>query len=126
MALPVPTPNSDFENGHIETRTLRQGWGDFGDQWLFGSAIGGVPFVVGTRLTSGKWGTSNCPSEIIGVALQVYKHPVYKKIPGFGPRECARTIENISRIRMDVARASGTDLASSLRQSTFLIEKIDF
>ena len=39
--------------------------------------------------------------------------------------ECARTIENISRIRMDAARASGTDLASSLRQNTFLIEKID-
>ena len=37
---------------------------------------------------------------------------------GRWPRECARTIENISRIRMDVARAS--DLASSLRQSTVL------
>ena len=32
-------------------------------------------------------------------------------------------VENISRIRMDAARASGTDLASSLRQNTFLIEK---
>ena len=37
-----------------------------------------------------------------------------------------RSRDNISRIRMDVARASGTDLASSLRQNTFLIEKIDF
>ena len=27
---------------------------------------------------------------------------------------------------MDVARASGTDLASSLRQNTFLTEKTDF
>ena len=33
---------------------------------------------------------------------------------------CARTIENFSRIKMVVARASGTDLASSLRQNTFL------
>ena len=36
------------------------------------------------------------------------------------PRRCARTIENISRIRMVVARASGTDLASSLKRNTFL------
>ena len=45
---------------------------------------------------------------------------------GIWPRECARTIENISRIRMDVARASGTDLASSLRQNMFLIEEKQF
>ena len=38
--------------------------------------------------------------------------------PGF--RGCAKTIENISRIRMVVARASGADLASSLKQNTFL------
>ena len=54
-------------------------------------------------------------------------HPLvlaaFLKKVGIWPRECARTIENISRIRMDVARASGTDLASSLRQNTFLIEK---
>ena len=29
---------------------------------------------------------------------------------GIWPRECARTIENISRIRMDVARASGDEI----------------
>ena len=33
---------------------------------------------------------------------------------------CGKTIENISRIKMVVARASGTDLASSLKQNTFL------
>ena len=42
---------------------------------------------------------------------------------GIWPRECARTIDNISRIQMDVPRASGTDLASSLRQNTFDREK---
>ena len=42
-----------------------------------------------------------------------------EKTVGIWPRECARTIENISRIRMDVARASGTDLASSLKQNKF-------
>ena len=42
----------------------------------------------------------------------------FKKV-GVWPRECVRTIENISRIRMDVARASGTDLASSLRPNTW-------
>ena len=41
----------------------------------------------------------------------------------FWHRTGARTIENISRIRMDVARASGMDLASSSKQNTFLIEK---
>ena len=38
--------------------------------------------------------------------------------PGF--HRCAKTIENISRIRMVVARASGTLIASSLKQNTFL------
>merc|ERR1739841_388265 len=38
--------------------------------------------------------------------------------PGF--RRCARTIEYFNRIKMVVARASGTDLASSLKQNTFL------
>ena len=38
--------------------------------------------------------------------------------PGFC--RCARTIENFSRIKMVVARASGTDLASSFKQNTFL------
>ena len=52
------------------------------------------------------------------------QNDLFEKEVGIWPRECARTIENISRIRMDVARASGTDLASSLRQNTFLIEKI--
>ena len=33
---------------------------------------------------------------------------------------CARSIENFCRIKMVVARASGMDLASSLRQNTFL------
>ena len=37
-----------------------------------------------------------------------------------GDCRCARTIENFSRIRNVVARASGTDLASSLKQNTFL------
>ena len=32
----------------------------------------------------------------------------------------SRTIENFSRIKMVVARASGTDLASILKQNTFL------
>ena len=32
----------------------------------------------------------------------------------------SRTIENFSRIKMVVARASGTDLASSLKRNTFL------
>ena len=50
----------------------------------------------------------------------------FEKKVGNWLRECARTIENISRIRMDVARASGTDLASSLRQNTVSIEKIRF
>ena len=36
---------------------------------------------------------------------------------------CARSIENFSRIRNVVARASGMDLASSLRQNTFLTKK---
>ena len=38
--------------------------------------------------------------------------------PGFC--RCARSIENFCRIKMVVARASGTDLASILRQNTFL------
>ena len=38
--------------------------------------------------------------------------------PGFC--RCARSIENFCRIKMVVARASGMDLASSLRQNTFL------
>ena len=38
--------------------------------------------------------------------------------PGFC--RCARTIENISRIKMVVARASGMDLASILKRNTFL------
>ena len=33
---------------------------------------------------------------------------------------CARSIENFCRIKMVVARASGMDLASSLKQNTFL------
>ena len=41
------------------------------------------------------------------------------------PRRCARTIENISRIRMVVARASGTDLASSLKRNTFWTKAIE-
>ena len=40
--------------------------------------------------------------------------------PYSGVPSCAKTIENISRIKMVVARASGTDLASSLKQNTFL------
>ena len=35
-------------------------------------------------------------------------------------RRCAKTIENISRIRMVVARASGTLMASSLKQNELL------
>ena len=42
--------------------------------------------------------------------------------PGF--HRCAKTIENISRIRMVVARASGTLIASSLKQNTFLTLKV--
>ena len=38
--------------------------------------------------------------------------------PGFC--RCARSIENFCRIKMVVARASGTDLASSLKQNAFL------
>ena len=38
--------------------------------------------------------------------------------PGFC--RCARSIENFCRIKMVVARPSGMDLASSLRQNTFL------
>ena len=38
--------------------------------------------------------------------------------PGFC--RCARTIENFSRLRKVVARASGMDLASSLKRNTFL------
>ena len=33
-----------------------------------------------------------------------------RKKVGISPREYARTIENISRIRMDVARASGDEV----------------
>ena len=42
--------------------------------------------------------------------------------PGF--HRCAKTIENISRIRMVVSRASGTLIASSLKQNTFLTLKL--
>ena len=42
--------------------------------------------------------------------------------PGF--HRCAKTIENISRIRMVVARASGTLMASSLKQNKFLTLKL--
>ena len=38
--------------------------------------------------------------------------------PGFC--RCARSIENFCRIKMVVARASGTLMASSLSQNTFL------
>ena len=38
--------------------------------------------------------------------------------PGFC--RCARSIENFCRIKMVVARASGTDLASILKRNTFL------
>ena len=38
--------------------------------------------------------------------------------PGF--YRCARSIENFCRIKMVVARASGMDLASSLKKNTFL------
>ena len=58
--------------------------------------------------------------------MEKKKKSIIKEQVGTGPRECPRMIKNINRIRMDVARASGTDLASSLRQNTFLIEKIDF
>ena len=37
-----------------------------------------------------------------------------------GAHGCARTIENFRRIRKVVARASGMDLASSLKRNTFL------
>ena len=40
-----------------------------------------------------------------------------KRCPGY---RCARSIENFCRIKMVVARASGMDLASILRQNTFL------
>ena len=36
------------------------------------------------------------------------------------PHRCAKTIENISRIKMVVARASGTLMASSLKQNKSL------
>ena len=36
-----------------------------------------------------------------------------------GVCRCVRTIENFSRIRKVVARASGMDLASSLKRNTF-------
>ena len=39
-----------------------------------------------------------------------------RRRPGY---RCARSIENFSRIRNVVARASGMDLASSLRRNTF-------
>ena len=39
----------------------------------------------------------------------------FEKKVNIWPREWARTIENVSRIRMGVARASRTDLASSLK-----------
>ena len=41
-----------------------------------------------------------------------------------GLHRCAKTIENISRIRMVVARASGTLMASSLKQNTFWTLKL--
>ena len=37
---------------------------------------------------------------------------------------CYRTIEIINRMKLVVARASGTDLASSLKQNTFLILEV--
>ncbi len=45
------------------------------------------------------------------------------------PRECARTIENISKIRMDVARATGDEIwtKSDLDQENrFLTSKSGF
>ena len=59
------------------------------------------------------------PDRIHNLLLSRQKKSLFKKV-GIWPRECARTIENISRIKMVVARASGTDLASSLKQNTFL------
>ena len=48
----------------------------------------------------------------------------FEKEVGTWPRECARTIENISRIRMDVARASGDEIWTKSdvdRESSILI-----
>ena len=42
--------------------------------------------------------------------------------PGWRGCRCAKTIENISRIKMVVARASRTLMASSLKQTKFLTQ----
>ena len=42
---------------------------------------------------------------------------------GIWPRECARTIEDISRIRMDVPRAPGDEIWT---KSDLDREKVDF
>ena len=47
----------------------------------------------------------------------------FEEKAGIWPRECARTIENISRIRMDVARASGDEIWT---KSVFDRERFDF
>ena len=52
-----------------------------------------------------------------------------KQKVGIWPRECARTIENIRRIQMDVARASGDEMRTKSvfeRNNSILIEKSRF
>ena len=56
------------------------------------------------------------PGEAGGAAGEARELPDTRRA-----RRCAKTIENISRIRMVVARASGTLMASSLKQNKFSI-----
>ena len=59
------------------------------------------------------------PGEAGGAAGEARELPDTRRA-----RRCAKTIENISRIRMVVARASGTLMASSLKQNTFFDFKV--
>ena len=51
-------------------------------------------------------------------ALEGRGYPLFWGVPPCFYR-CARLIENFTRIKMVVARASGMDLASSLKRNTF-------
>ena len=100
------------KGGFLECRQSKSEF-DLGSAFFGISEIGFLPYGVQMK-------------GVIEKAWNFNKKCSFLKKVGISPREGARTIENIRRIRINAARASGTDLASSLRQNTFLIERIDF
>ena len=68
-------------------------------EWACSSRGSGGSGGWGRGVRGGSWGAKRCPGY-----------------------RCARSIENFCRIKMVVARASGTDLASRLRRDTFWME----